>query len=89
MKNCEPSPADFLVPSTPEEHTSMVDKLILGGSLRNEAEQTIASRKTAFNKALKIYKKNAPKNRAASKRKSNIPDQSSIGVSESNIYHGI
>jgi hypothetical protein len=36
-----PVKRDFLVPETAEEHAEMVDKLILGGSLRNEAEMII------------------------------------------------
>jgi hypothetical protein len=88
-KNAEPNPKDFLIPSTPEEHKSIVDRLILGGSLRSEAEQTIANRKAAFNKAVRIYKKNLPKNKAANKRRSFVPDQSSFVASESSIYHDI
>ena len=85
----EPKPADFLIPATPEEHKSIVDRLILGGSLRNEAEQTIVNRKAAFDKACKNFKKNTPKNRTTYKRKSQNPSQSSTQVSAKDTNHGI
>ncbi len=59
-KSNEPKQVDFLVPGTKAEHEQMIDRLIQGGSLLGEAEQIIASRKTAFNKALKEFKKQAP-----------------------------
>ena len=62
-KSNEPKQVDFLVPRTKAEHEQMIDRLIQGGSLLGEAEQIIASRKTAFNKALKEYKKNRPQSK--------------------------
>ena len=88
-KNQEPNSADYLIPATPEEHKTMVDKLILGGSLRDEAEQTIQNRKLAFNKAYKNYKKSAPQNRATYKKKGNNPVRTSINASVTNPNHGI
>ena len=55
-----PVPGDFLVPSNLVEHNLIIARLVSGGSLPAEAEQTIASRKTAFNKALREFKKDNP-----------------------------
>ena len=60
-KTGEPKKADFLVPETRAEHESMVDRLIKGGSLLGEAEQIIALRSIAFNKACREQKKLAGK----------------------------
>jgi hypothetical protein len=57
----EPKKADYLVPETRAEEDQMIDKLIQGGSLLGEAEQIIASRKCAFNKACREFKKSAGK----------------------------
>ena len=56
-KGNEPKREDFLVPQSKAEHDKIVDRLITGGSTLGEAEQIIAARKTAFNKALKEFKK--------------------------------
>ena len=56
-KGNEPKREDFLVPQSKAEHDKIVDRLITGGSTLSEAEQIIAARKTAFNKALKEFKK--------------------------------
>jgi hypothetical protein len=53
----EPKKADFRVPETRAEHEKMIDSLIKGGTLLGEAEQIIASRITAFNKACREHKK--------------------------------
>ena len=57
----EPKKSDFLVPETRAEHERMIDRLIKGGSLLGEAEQIIASRSIAFNKACREHKKMAGK----------------------------
>ena len=44
--------ADFRIPANQIEHNMIVTNLVLGGSLQSEAEQVIATRKNAFNKAL-------------------------------------
>ena len=49
--------ADFRAPANQIEHNLIVARLMDGGSLRSEAEQAIASRKAAFNKALREFKK--------------------------------
>ena len=67
-----PVPGDFLVPTNLVEHNLIVARLVSGGSLPAEAEQTIASRKAAFNKALREFKKgnqNQNSNRATRQRK--------------------
>ena len=43
-----PTPADFRVPVNMIEHNLIIERLVSGGSLQAEAEQTIAGRKTAF-----------------------------------------
>ena len=52
-----PEAASFKVPANPVEHDQMVEKMMQGGLLRSEAEQSISARKTAFNKACKEFKK--------------------------------
>jgi hypothetical protein len=55
----------------------MIEKMILGGLLRNRAEQITASRRSAFIKAVKLYKKDKPKlNKNANKKKN--PEKRSI-----------
>ena len=73
-----PVPGDFLVPTNLIEHNLIVARLISGGSLPAEAEQTIASRKAAFNKALREYKKENPNqnnNRASKQGKQSKTNQ--------------
>ena len=55
-----PVPGDFLVPTNLIKHNLIVARLVSAGSLPAEAEQTIASRKTAYNKALREFKKENP-----------------------------
>ena len=52
-----PTQAEFRVPQNLTEHNLIVARLADGGSLPSEAEIVIASRKTAFNKALREYKR--------------------------------
>ena len=52
-----PTLAEFRVPANLVEHNLIVQRLLSGGSNRAEAEQTIALRKTAFNKALREHKR--------------------------------
>jgi hypothetical protein len=59
--DCGPKKSDYLVPVTRAEEDEMIDRLIHGGSLLGEAEQIIASRKLAFNKACREFKKAAGK----------------------------
>ena len=80
-----PLKRDFLVPETAEEHAELVDKLILGGSLRNEAEMIINGRIAAFNKACKDAKKPVAKSRKQYKRKSQ-QNQSLHATSTQNHY---
>ena len=56
-KNPEPKKEDFLVPSNAEQHRSIVERLVKAGTLQAEAEQIIAVRKTAYNKACREHKK--------------------------------
>ena len=53
----EPKASDYKVPYDQLEHDSMVARLVAGGSLESEAEQTIANRKLLFNRAMREYKK--------------------------------
>ena len=52
-----PTQAEFKVPQNQSEHKQIVAKLVEGGSTPSEAELVIASRKTAFNKAIREYKR--------------------------------
>ena len=52
-----PEEKDFNLPASKGELKTMVDKLIKAGSSQSEAEQIIANRKTAFNKASREFKK--------------------------------
>ncbi len=70
-----------MIPLNKTEHEDVIRKLVLGGSSISEAELVIASRKTAFNKANKEFKKNLNSSGAANPRKpktfrklSNQPD---------------
>ena len=81
-----PSKEAFKVPLDDLDHVSMVKRLVLGGLSSHEAEQTISSRKTAFNKACRDYKKESgkigkwqkKKNEKLSKTDSNTPNQNGI-----------
>ena len=78
-----PVPGDFLVPTNLIEHNLIVARLISGGSLPAEAEQTIASRKAAFNKALREYKKKIQTRtitEQASKENSQKPTKSKMSL---------
>ena len=57
-----PSPGDYLVPTNLVEHNLVVARLVSAGTLPAEAEQTIALRKAAFNKAVREYKKEPTQN---------------------------
>jgi hypothetical protein len=56
-----PSKEAFNLPLDELDHISMVKKLVQGGLSSHEAEQTISSRKTAFNKACRDFKKESGK----------------------------
>jgi hypothetical protein len=68
LKSGEPRQEEILVPVTRAEHDLMVDKLITGHSLLGEVEQIIASRKIAFNKAMKEFNKKSAKTSKASQK---------------------
>ena len=75
-----PTKKDYMIPLSKTEHEEVVRKLVLGGSSVSEAELVIATRKTAFNKANKEFKKksmpgvaNMKKSRT-SRKLSNQPD---------------
>ena len=55
----------IFVPTNLIEHNLIVARLVSAGSLPAEAEQTIASRKAAYNKALREYKKENPSNQSS------------------------
>jgi hypothetical protein len=81
-----PSREEFKVPLDELDHISMVERLVLGGLSSQEAEQTISSRKTAFNKACREFKKESgkvnrwqkKKNEKLSKTDCNNPNQNGI-----------
>ena len=52
-----PTRVAFGIPQSKAEHTAIVAKLVAGGSSEKEAEFMITSRKAAFNKANREYKK--------------------------------
>jgi hypothetical protein len=83
----EPSKHDFLIPLTTEEHKETIDKMILRGSLRNEAENIIAGRVAAYNKALKQYKKDNSKNNRTSYKKK-IQERQSTQVARNSTQNG-
>ena len=56
-KSLAPSESDFMVSVNVSEHNAMVDRLTMGGSTKAEAEQIIATRRTAFKKATIQFKK--------------------------------
>ena len=66
--NQVPTLAEFRVPSNLVEHNPIVARLMEGESLHAEAELTIATRKTAFNKALREYKKECVKIRVCKRK---------------------
>ena len=59
-KSYRPEEKDFNLPMSKDELNSMVNKLVKAGSTQSEAEQIIANRKTAFNKATREFKKLQP-----------------------------
>ena len=85
--NTEPTKRDFLIPLTSEEHKETIDKMILGGSLRNEAENIIAGRVAAYNKALKQYKKDKTKNSRTSYKKK-IQEKQSTQAAQNTTHYG-
>jgi hypothetical protein len=83
-KNCnEPKRSDFQIPEDESEHELFIERLMTVGSTRLEAEQIITSRKTAFNKATRKFKRLSVKQTRSrlkkdsknSKRVSKEPDQ--------------
>ena len=86
--NPEPTKRDYLIPQTAEEHVETIDKMILGGSLRNEAENIIAGRIAAYNKALKLYKKDKTKNNRTSYKK-RTQERQSIQATQNSTQDGL
>jgi 2,4-dienoyl-CoA reductase-like NADH-dependent reductase (Old Yellow Enzyme family) len=80
-----PTEQDFKVPRNETEHNEMVTRLTDGGSTPTEAEQIIAARKSAFNKASKQFKKNMVKPTKWNQRKANQSRKSAINPT---IDHG-
>jgi hypothetical protein len=60
LDSMKPSQGKFLVPADDTETKSMIHRLMIGGLNETEAKQIIAMRKSAFNKALREYKKTSP-----------------------------
>ena len=52
-----PNPRDFNIPDTEEDHESLIQGMIACGMHVSDAEANIKSRKTAFNRATREYKK--------------------------------
>jgi hypothetical protein len=69
LKTLAPVASQFLIPSTSIEHEQMIDRMAGGGLLRTEAEQNILTRKAAFNKTCKVFKKAEPKPAKSQTRK--------------------
>ena len=76
----EPQPSAFRIPSNPEEREEMITNMVRGGLSREEATQSIALRRTAYNRAVKEFKKTANKKQT---RKSKSNQNSSRPVEES------
>jgi hypothetical protein len=67
-----PTEDDFNLPQNDDEYQTMVSRLVGAGSNPNEAEQIIANRRIAYNKACREYKKLHPGKLAkGSQKKSN------------------
>jgi hypothetical protein len=65
-----PSESEFKIPMSEAEYVDMISRLMCGGSSETEAELIIAARRTAFNKALKLFRKTESKNPKWGQRKS-------------------
>ncbi len=65
----KPLRESFKVPQDELEHSVMLERLVQGGLSTQEAELTIAARKTAYNKACREYKKDAGKTNKWQKKK--------------------
>ena len=64
-----PKREDFLIPANETEYNQMVERLVAGGSSVVEAELIISSRKSAFNKANREYKRGPGKQTKQSQKK--------------------
>ena len=62
-----PTQAELRVPQNQIEHNQIIARLVEGGSIPSKAELVIASRKTAFNKALREFKRDQGQNMGARK----------------------
>ena len=74
-----PTLADFRAPANQIEHNLIIARLMDGGSSKSEAEHAISTRKAAFNKALREFKKEkggAPNTRRGSKNGKHVTSQS-------------
>jgi hypothetical protein len=79
-KPTEPQPSAFRIPSNPDEREDVITNMVSGGLPREEAAQSIALRRTAYNRAVKELKKTANKKQT---RKSKSNQNSSRPVEES------
>lgn len=80
-----PTRSEFKVPESETHHNEIIGKLVLGGSTKEEAELIIASRRTAFNKALRLHKKPSNKTPKVDKKKAS---KQSKNVSSSQSQNG-
>jgi hypothetical protein len=78
-----PEEKDFNLPASKDEIKSMVDKPIGAGSTQSEAEQIIANRKTAFNKASRDFKKRQPVKLAKQSQKRATQNSKTVGLNKS------
>ena len=82
--SAEPQPSCFRVPSNPAEREEMMASMMGGGLTREEAVQNIAIRRTAYNKAVKEFKKSG--NKKQTKRSKNSTKTSKHADNDSFDY---
>ena len=79
-----PTKENFKVPKNRLEHESFVTKLVQSGLTKTEAEQALSSRRAAFNKACREYKKESTKAVKSQSKKSNKTSKNACPSTQSN-----
>jgi hypothetical protein len=65
-----PNQTEFRIPANPPQREEMIDKMMMGGLLRSELVQSLASREAANNQTNKEFMKLGSKPRAKNSKKS-------------------
>jgi uncharacterized membrane protein YcgQ (UPF0703/DUF1980 family) len=79
-----PTKENFKVPKNRLEHESFVTKLVQSGLSKTEAEQALSSRRAAFNKACREYKKESTKAVKSQLKKPNKTSKNACPSTQSN-----